>query len=183
MRTRLLGACVAATLCAPLAPALAGAQDRTPPVRIQVAALDSAYKLWRESGMLDNRTVVVDTRPALPSLAAGDRRRPPQAQSRPGPRAQDITADLAAAIGARPGTVAELNPCTPGRGCSFTRNLATVIIGDALQQGDSASVTIGLSLVYEERGSLRNRARYWGVSLLQTPGGWRVISMRVVGEG
>ncbi len=163
--------------------AAALAQERSSVLQIQVAALDSAYRLWMASGLLADRVVVMHSRPALPSLDAGDRRAPARPETRPPARDSEETAVLATAIGARPGTEAELNPCAPGRGCEFMPGLATVIVGDPVQRGDSALVTVGLSLVHEERGSFRGRATYWGVTLVRTGRGWRAVEMKIVGEG
>jgi hypothetical protein len=181
---KILSLAVAAAALAVVSASAAGqgrGGDGSSPIDVQLAALDTAHQFWTSSKLLTDRTVVLDSRPALPSVAS--RTAPAQRVARPGARAAGESARLAAAVHARPATDAELNPCQTGQGCKFTPNLATVIVGDPVIQGDAATVIVGLSIVFEQRGALRARATYWSVSLVRDGHKWRPVGIKVASQG
>ena len=157
-------------------------QEQPPAVEIQVIALDTAFRHWSSQGRLKGKTLVVDSRPALPSIG-GNRRATREMVARTAARSTSTTIRMATSIGARPASPDELNPCS-ARACKFTPDLATIILGEPVVNGDTATVVVGVSIVYQARGgNLRPAAVYQLVTLFRTSSGWRPISMKLAGEG
>lgn len=155
--------------------------DRT--LGIQVAAVDTAVKFWTAEGRLNGKQLAVDPRPAL-STIDGTRRLPDEPQIRPAARSADAVQKLTNALGVRPATAEEITPCADGRGCRYTPGLALLIIGEPTVSDDTATVVIGVSVVFEDpRGKLRPAATYQMVSLVHIGGAWRPIQLKVAGEG
>lgn len=152
-------------------------------LRIQVAAVDTALKFWMAEGRLNGKQLVVDPRPALPTID-GNRRLPAELQERPAARSTDELQRLTSALSVRPAKSEELTPCADGRGCRYVPDLALLIIGNPTVKDDTATVVVGVSVVYEDRrGSLRPAATYQVVSLAYINGAWRPIQFKVAGEG
>ncbi len=152
-------------------------------VLIQVAAADTAMKFWVAEGRLSLKTLVVDPRPALPTIN-GSRRLNTEPHTRPAPRPTDVTRQISSALSTRPATTEELTPCRDGGSCKYISDLATLIIGEPLINGDSATIVVGVSVVYEDaRGNLRPAATYQSVSLVLSKGVWRAVRMKLAGQG
>jgi hypothetical protein len=152
-------------------------------IEIQLAAVDTALKFWTAEGRLKGKKLVVDSRPALSSID-GSRRLPEGSQKRPAARSADATLKIASVLGARPATTDEITPCVSGRGCQYTPDLAMLIIGEPVIEGDTVTVVVGVSVVHEDRrGNLRPAATYQSISMVLLNGVWRPIQMKLAGQG
>ena len=159
----------------------AGSTARPQNTDAQIVALDSTFRMWTAEGRLKGKTVVVDSRPAMRSIQSQALGRD-RSEKRPSARALAVTNRIAAAIGSRAATEGEQSPCGGGK-CNFTPNLAVIIVGDPEINGDGATVTVGVSIVFQLNGRLRPQSTYQVISLQRSGDAWRVVSVKSAGGG